>query len=71
MLVLEFNGASSDPAHIYQPGYSLLRAYGDMAYHWNAMYRISRQNRHLGHAPVTFKKIISALIIYFRYKRAN
>jgi len=70
-LVLEFNGASSDPAHIYQPGFSLLKAYQVIAFHWNVMYRISRQNRSLGHAPVTFKRIISALIIYFRYKRAN
>jgi hypothetical protein len=69
--VLEFNGTGSDPAHIYQPGYSLWKAYRDMAFHWNLMYRISRQNRGLGHAPVTFKSIISALIIYFRYKRAN
>lgn len=69
--VLEFNGTSSDPAHIYQPGYSLWKAYKDMAFHWNVMYRISKQNRHLGHQPVTFKKIISALILYFRYKRAN
>ena len=69
--ILEFNGTSSDPAHIYQPGYSLVKAYRDMAYHWGIMYRISRQNRQVGHAPVTFKVIISALIIYFRYKRAN
>lgn len=69
--VLEFNGTSSDPAHIYQPGYSLWKAYRDMSFHWKVMYGIARQNRGLGHAPVTFKSIISALIIYFRYKRAN
>lgn len=69
--VLEFNGTGSDPAHIYQPGYSLMQAYRDIAYHWGIMYQISKQNRQAGHAPVTFKEIISALIIYFRYKRAN
>ena len=69
--VLEFNGTGSDPAHIYQPGYSLWKAYRDMAFHWHLMYLISRQNKGLGHPPVTFKKIISALILYFRYKRAN
>ena len=69
--ILEFNGTSSDPAHIYQPGYSLIKAYGDIAYHWGVMYRISRQNKQGGHSPVSFKAIISALIIYFRYKRAN
>lgn len=69
--VLEFNGTSSDPAHIYQPGYPLRKAYSDMAFHWKVMVQIARQNKRLGHAPVTFKKIISALILYFRYKRAN
>ena len=69
--VLEFNGTSSDPAHIYQPGYSLRKAYSEMAFHWKVMYQIARQNRAKGHAPVRFTKIISALILYFRYKRSN
>ena len=69
--VMEFNGASSDPGHIYQPGYSLFRAYHDMAFHWGVMRKIARQNRQRGHARARFKKIISALIIYFRYKRTN
>lgn len=69
--VLEFNGTSSDPAHIYQPGYSLWRAYRDLAYHWKVMREIARQNKSRGHETVRFKKIISALILYFRYKRTN
>ena len=69
--ILEFNGTSSDPAHIYQPGYSLWKAYKDIAFHWKVMREISKQNKRLGHHPVTFKKIITALILYFRYKRAN
>ena len=69
--VLEFNGTSSDPAHIYQPGYSLFKAYRDIFYHWGIMYTIAKQNRKAGMRPVAFKKIISALIIYIRYKRTN
>ena len=69
--VLEFNGASSDPAHIYQPGYSLFRAYRDMAFHWKAMRQIAIQNRERGYKPMTFRQIIAALILYFRYKRTN
>ncbi|HJW30091.1 MAG TPA: hypothetical protein VJ508_12705, partial [Saprospiraceae bacterium] len=67
--VLEFNGTSSDPAHIYQPGYALWTAYRDMAYHWRIMRKIALQNRRRGHMPARFKKIISLLILYFRYKR--
>ena len=69
--VLEFNGTSSDPAHIYQPGYSLIRAYRDLAVHWKIMARIARQNRQKGHTPVRFRQILSGLIIYFRHKRTN
>lgn len=69
--ILEFNGTSSDPAHIYQPGYSLVQAYRDMAFHWKVMARIARQNRARGHRPVTFRQILSGLIIYFRHKRTN
>ena len=69
--ILEFNGTSSDPAHIYQPGFSLLQAYKDIYYHWSVMSRIARQNRKAGIRPATINKIVSGLIIYFRYKRTN
>ena len=69
--VLEFNGASSDPAHIYQPGFSLWKAYKVLAWHWDIMYRIARQNKRLGHRAPAVKDMISALIFYFRYKRTN
>lgn len=69
--ILEFNGASSDPAHIYDPGYSLYRAYRDIFRHWRIMARIARQNKIAGHKPVRLKEILSGLITYFRYKRTN
>ena len=69
--VLEFNGSSSDPAHIYDPGYSLIKAYADIFYHWGVMARIARQNRKAGKEPVTLKKTLTDLILYFRYKRTN
>lgn len=69
--VLEFNGTSSDPAHIYQPGYSLWKAYGDMAHHWRVMRKIAIENRERGCRSLTFREIIAALVLYFRYKRTN
>lgn len=69
--ILEFNGTSSDPAHIYQPGYSLIKAYRDMAYHWHIMYRIAQQNKRRGFARAGLKSVLSALMLYFRYKRTN
>jgi len=69
--VLEFNGTSADPAHIYQPGYPLLRAYRDIGRHWGIMYRIARHNRLDGHPRASLRRMISALMVYFRYKRDN
>lgn len=69
--VLEFNGVSSEPAHIFHPGYSLVKAYRDIFHHWQIMAKISEQNRGAGHSKASFRKILSDLIIYFRYKRTN
>lgn len=69
--IMEFNGTSSDPAHIYDPAYRLLRAYRDIAYHWGIMGRIARQNRSAGIKSIGVWRIISALFLYFRYKRTN
>jgi hypothetical protein len=69
--ILEFNGTSSDPAHIYQPGYSLISAYRDIAFHWHIMYRIAQQNKRRGFARAGLKSVLSALMLYFRYKRTN
>lgn len=69
--ILEFNGTNSDVSHIFQPGYSLLSAYRDIAFHWDIMHQIAKKNRRLGHKSLSFKEIIPALVIYFRYKRTN
>ena len=69
--VLEFNGVSSEPAHIYHPGYSIMKAYRDIFHHWRIIAKISEQNRRAGHSRASLRKILSDLIIYFRYKRTN
>ncbi|GAA4415760.1 D-alanine--D-alanine ligase [Nibrella viscosa] len=46
--ILELNGAGAEPAHIYQPGFSLLEAYRVLFHHWRVLYEISRENHRLG-----------------------
>ena len=43
--VLELNGAKSEPAHIYHPGYSVCKAYASLFKHWSIMRRIAHQNK--------------------------
>ena len=53
--ILEVNGCGAEPAHIYQPGFSLLNAYHILFSHWNNLYRISIQNHKRG-VPYTSLK---------------
>ncbi len=35
--IIEINGANSEPTHIYDPNYSLIKAYKDLFTHWKLM----------------------------------
>ncbi|HEY9116593.1 MAG TPA: hypothetical protein VIN11_02140, partial [Roseivirga sp.] len=50
--IMELNGVTSEPAHIYDPKLNLLRAYLDVAKNMKMMFRVSQANRKLG-VPVT------------------
>lgn len=43
--IMELNGVSAEPAHIYDAGYKLLDAYKDILYHWRLIIKIYRQNK--------------------------
>jgi len=52
--ILELNGAGAEPAHIYQPGFSLWEAYRVLFHHWHMLYEISLENHRRGVAYMTF-----------------
>ncbi|MBC8154957.1 MAG: hypothetical protein H7Z72_18835 [Bacteroidetes bacterium] len=52
--ILELNGAGAEPAHIYQPGFSLWAAWGVLLHHWRVLYDISRENHRRGVSYMTF-----------------
>lgn len=52
--ILELNGAGAEPAHIYQPGFSIWTAWGVLLNHWRVLYEISRENHRRGIAYMTF-----------------
>lgn len=43
--ILEVNGVNSEPAHIYQPGFSLWQAWKILIHHWHLIYKISLANQ--------------------------
>ena len=57
--IMELNGAGAEPAHIYQPGFSLREAYQVLFHHWRVLYEISRENHRRGVAYMTLREAIN------------
>ncbi|QNL21672.1 D-alanine--D-alanine ligase [Hyphobacterium sp. CCMP332] len=62
--VLEINGANSEPAHIYNPNSSILKAYKTLFQHWKYMHRIAVYNRKKGLVSENFSELFRAFRSY-------
>ena len=49
--IIEFNGAGSEPTHMYDPKHSIFFAWKEIIRHWNILARISRINHRLLKKP--------------------
>jgi hypothetical protein len=65
--IMELNGCGAEPAHIYQPGFSLWKALSILFTHWKNMFIISVQNHKRGASYLSFKEGKS---IYYKFKAA-
>lgn len=65
VMVLELNGCGAEPAHIYQPGYSLWKAWRVLFRHWSDIYRVSRENHQRG---TPYISLADARSIYRHFK---
>lgn len=68
VMVLELNGCGAEPAHIYDPGFSLLKAVGVLIDHWKNIFLIARENSKRGARYINFKE---ARMHYRRFKAAT
>lgn len=66
MQIMELNGCGAEPAHIYQPGASLLTAWKTLFNHWKTMYLISVQNHKKG---VPYLDVKHGLSIFQNFKK--
>lgn len=64
--ILELNGVSAEPAHIYEPGFSFLNAQKVLVRHWFVLYTIAKQQILLGIKPMSMN---SALHHISHYKK--
>ncbi|TWT44134.1 SNARE associated Golgi protein [Phycisphaerae bacterium RAS1] len=69
--IIELNGVTSESTNIYDPSWSLFRAYGVLARQWSILYAIGAQNRRLGHSPSRLGRIIADARAYYRDRRVN
>jgi len=59
--IVELNGCGAEPAHIYQPGFSLMKAYGVVWVHFKWMAEVSRENKKLGTPYLTTRQGLKKL----------
>ncbi len=55
-LILELNGAGSEPAHIYHPGYDFVKGQITIVRHFKMMYQASKTNHAKGVDYLSFKE---------------
>lgn len=67
--IMEFNGISAEPAHIYDQSYNLFRALSDIKKHWKMMYGICIYNINNGMKPIGFGQTVKRVYNHFRSKK--
>jgi len=68
LVVLEFNGLSSEPTHIYDPRHSLRSAYRTLFAQWSRAFAIAAANRDAGYPPWSAGRTLRLLFRALRGK---
>jgi hypothetical protein len=69
--IMELNGAGAEPAHIYQPGFSLWEGWQTLLRHWHVLYTISRENHRRGVPYMTTQQARSIGLRIQSYKKTK
>jgi membrane protein DedA with SNARE-associated domain len=62
--IVELNGLTSEPAHMYDPAHSVFYAWRTMFGLWSEAFQIADENLAAGHRPLTWREILA---IYREY----
>jgi hypothetical protein len=63
--IMELNGISSEPGHVYDTRYTLWQAYRDIMRHWYLIWQISRQNHAQGVPYTSIREIWQVIRQHF------
>lgn len=67
--IMELNGASSEPGHIYDSTNTIFSAYKDLLSHWKRLAEVSAANIKLGFKPVAFSIIAKSYLKFVVLKK--
>lgn len=56
--IVELNGVTSEPTHIYDPKHHILHAWKALTSQWARAFHIAAQNRRNGHPPIPLSQLI-------------
>lgn len=71
LAIVELNGVTSESTNLYDPSWSLLRAYGTLCRQWSLLYRIGAANRDRGHPVTRLTDLVRLLGTYYRGPRVD
>lgn len=64
--VVELNGVTSESTNLYDPSWSLWRAYRTLFRQWALLFRIGAENRRQGHPPATLRELLTLVRNHLR-----
>jgi hypothetical protein len=67
--IVELNGAGGEPTHIYETGYPLFRACGDLLHQWKIIDEVSRLNHRSGVPYMPLAEGVAKFRAYLNYKK--
>jgi membrane protein DedA with SNARE-associated domain len=71
LAIVELNGATSESTNIYDPSWSLWRAYRTLFRQWALLYEIGHRNRQFGHRPTSTRELLRQVLAYYRQVQVN
>ena len=58
LTIVEYNGASGEPTHIWDPRTSVFKTYAELLLHWKYLYAVGAENRARGARPRAFRELV-------------
>jgi hypothetical protein len=67
--VMELNGVLGEPAHIYDPGFGMWRAYRDLYRHWKILFQLHQAQNQQGIIATPRREALHMVREYLQYKK--